>query len=99
MKRFGSLVLFAISLVLLAETQFHATADNAIYTALKSVTPEILAPKIKEVNAAADLQEGDKKKLVELYRQDLSNSKSVEANTKRLPSFRMSPKLGLHRPF
>ena len=79
-------ILFALVVVGFCLT---AAAQVEVQDALPSslVTPEILAAKIAEVEAAVDLQDESKTRLIELYRRALSNLEEANANAVQASSF------------
>jgi potassium efflux system protein len=87
MKQPNPFVLLSIGLFFLMMQPRAAAKGPVKSTSLNLVTREILAAKIKKVEAAADLGEKVKTKLVELYRKALSNLEEANANGERVAAF------------
>ena len=90
MKPSVALILFALGLSLLTLTWPVAAAgdDKAAVQPSSLVTPAMLESKIAEIEAAVDLTEEIKSKLVELYRKAFNNLQTASANAEAAEAFR-----------
>ena len=80
---------FITALILLVLMRLGIGQDTSppVVSTTDFVTQEILEVKIQEVEAATDIEEPAKPKLIELYRKALSNLQAVSLNTRAAEDF------------